>query len=122
MTPHNRETLLALADRLETAVEESFRLFAESFAAIHGGRMALGPAWAHFCSLIEAEAWLDAAMTLAKDFGGEVTFFKDGTAKAYLWQPYPLAVECKKAATPALALCAASLRARATLDPTGEKA
>ena len=118
----NRETLLALADRFEKATGESFGLFAEAFEAVNGGRSSERLAWSSFCSLIEAEAWLDAAMTLAKDFGGEVTFFKDGTAKAYLWQPYPLAVECKKAATPALALCAASLRALATLDPTGEKA
>ncbi len=55
-------------------------------------------------------ASLDAAMMLAKDLGGQVTFFKDGTAKAFLWQPYPLAVEAK-AATPALALTAAALRA-----------
>jgi hypothetical protein len=53
---------------------------------------------------------IDAAMTLANGMGGEVTFFKDGTAKAFLWQPYPMAIEAK-AATPALALCAAALRA-----------
>ena len=122
MTQHNRETLLSLAWRCEKAAGESFDLFAESFDAIHGGRSSERLLWSQFCALIEAEAWLDAAMTLAKDFGGEVTFFKDGTAKAYLWQPYPLAVEGKKAATPALALCAAALRACATLDPTGEKA
>jgi hypothetical protein len=57
-------------------------------------------------------ASLDAAMTLANGYGGEVTFFKDGTAKAFLWQPYPMAIEAK-AATPALALCAAALKARA---------
>lgn len=60
----------------------------------------------------EFTASLDAAMELAKDFGGQVTFFKDGTAKAFLWQPYPMAVEAK-AATPALALTAAALKARA---------
>jgi hypothetical protein len=51
-------------------------------------------------------------MTLAADLGGQVTFFRDGTAKAFLWQPYPLAVEVR-AATPALALTAAALKARA---------
>ena len=60
-------------------------------------------------------ASLDAAMSLASEFGGQLTFFKDGTAKAFLWQPYPLAVEAK-AATPALALCAASLRASASSE------
>jgi hypothetical protein len=57
-------------------------------------------------------ASIDAAMTLASGFGGEVTFFRDGTAKAFLWQPYPLAIEAK-ATSPALALCATALRARA---------
>lgn len=55
---------------------------------------------------------LDAAMTLANGKGGEITFFKDGTAKAFLWQPYPLAIEAK-GATPALALTAACLKLRA---------
>ena len=64
---------------------------------------------------LKAGASLDAAMSLASEFGGQLTFFKDGTAKAFLWQPYPLAVEAK-AATPALALCAASLRARASIE------
>ncbi len=58
-------------------------------------------------------ASIDAALSLAEGFGGEVTFFKDGTAKAFLWQPYPIAVAAN-AATPALALCAAALRARAS--------
>jgi hypothetical protein len=58
---------------------------------------------------------IDAAMTLAEGRGGQITFYKDGTAKVFLWQPYPLAIEAK-AATPALALCAASLRARATME------
>ena len=60
-------------------------------------------------------ASLDAAMMLAKDFGGQITFFTDGTAKVYLWQPYPMAVDAK-ATTPALALCAAALRARASQE------
>jgi hypothetical protein len=61
-------------------------------------------------------ASLDAAMTLAEGFGGQVTFFKDGTAKAFLWQPYPLAVE-GKAASPAIALCIAALKAREATQP-----
>jgi len=67
----------------------------------------------HFDSLRPIPAYtraLDDAMSLANGFGGQVTFFKDGTAKAFLWQPYPMAIEAK-AATPALALTAASLRA-----------
>ena len=62
---------------------------------------------------------LDAAMTLADGYGGQVSFYKDGTGKAFLWQPYPLAIEAK-AATPALALCAAALRAQATITGDGE--
>lgn len=64
---------------------------------------------------LNRRASLDAAMTLADGFGGEVTFFKDGTAKAFLWQPYPMAIEAK-AASPALALCAAALRAQAAKE------
>ena len=56
---------------------------------------------------------LDAAMTLAEGCGGQLTFFKDGTAKAFLWQPYPLAVEAN-GATRELAICIAALKARGT--------
>jgi hypothetical protein len=68
-----------------------------------------------FRQLMSVRAFLDAAMTLANSFGGELIFFKDSTAKAFLWQPYPMAVEAK-AASPALALCAAALRARAKIS------
>jgi hypothetical protein len=63
-----------------------------------------------FCIAPRYTASIDAAMTLAEGFGGEVTFFKDGTAKAFVWQPYPMAVE-GKGPTPALALCIAALKA-----------
>lgn len=58
---------------------------------------------------------IDAAMSLASEFSGQVTFFRDGGAKAFLWQRYPQALEVK-AATPALALTAACLRALAARE------
>ena len=117
MTQQNRETLLALADRAEKATGSSFELFAEAFEAIHGGRAALGPIWSQFCSLLDAEAWLDAAMSLVPE-GDLHLEIKRGKVWAFVGSP----IRAATAATPALALCAASLRARATLDPTGEKA
>lgn len=70
---------------------------------ISGGATGFAPAYT---------ASIDAAMTLAEGFGGRVTFFKNGTAKAFLWKPYPMGVETK-AATPAIALTAAALRTKA---------
>ena len=113
----NRETLLALADRVEKATAESFDLFAESFDAIHGGRSSERLLWSQFCALIEAEAWLDAAMMLVPE--GDIHLeIKHGKVWAFVGSP----VRAATAATPALTLCAAALRARATLDPTGDKA
>ena len=63
MTQHNRETLLALAKRCEKATGPSFELFAEAFEATYGGRH-LDLIWLRFNWLLEAEAWLDAAMSL----------------------------------------------------------
>jgi hypothetical protein len=71
-----------------------------------------------FDRMLDAGAFESAAMTLVPEgHGGSFTFFKDGTAKAFVWQPYPLAIEVR-AATITLALCAAALRARATTEPT----
>lgn len=111
------ETLLALAARCEKAegpdrYVDYWAAFYSAPHTIHGDPDNPNPP--------AYTASLDAAMTLAEGCGGEVTFFKDGTAKAFLWQPYPLAVEAK-AATPALALCAAALRARAASCDTHPK-
>jgi hypothetical protein len=98
-------TLLELAERCEKATGPDFDL---SFAIWQAAIEPIAPS----SRQPDYTASLDAAMTLANGYGGEVTFFKDGTAKAFLWQPYPMAIEAK-AATPALALCAAALKARA---------
>lgn len=115
------DDLMRLAEQVEkAAVAESHQWLAQAFYAIcpapeYG--TSERECWVEksnrFHRLLSVGAFLDAAMTLAGGLGGEVTFFKDGTAKAFLWQPYPLAVEAK-AATPALALCAAALRALAS--------
>lgn len=120
--------LIALAARCEDATGPDRELFEAVYAAINGASVGeiiyrhgvfgtdpdfdKGAAARHFAELIGVCAWLDAAMSLAEGKGGELVFFKDGIAKAFLWQPYPLAVEAL-AATPALALTAASLRALA---------
>jgi hypothetical protein len=109
-TPNSAE-MLALAERIEHTSGPDAYLDLEIHKAVKpegSVRYALTDA-PNYCGS------LDAAMTLAEDYGGEVTFFKDGTAKAFLWQPYPMAVEAK-GATPALALCAAALRALASKD------
>jgi hypothetical protein len=124
------EDLLALADRVE-ALAGPDREVDELVLLAVGWRLArakgLGERATWFdpdgqrTAHRQGDGWfrptasLDDAMTVAGGLGGQVTFFKDGTAKAYLWQPYPLAIEVK-AATPALALCAAALRARSLVS------
>jgi hypothetical protein len=108
MTDPMVEKLQALADRCEKATGPDAQLETDIQLAVDpnaGCKRCCGLSPAYTRSL-------DAAMSLANDFGGEVTFFKNGRAKAFLWQPYPIGIEAK-AATPALALCAAVLRARA---------
>ncbi len=126
--------LLVLAERCESAAGPDRELDAEIAVAI-GYERDGDELWfkGEFYSLREPDfydlqgknrelrfftASLDAAMTLAKGLGGSMTFFKDGTAKAFFWQPYPLAIEAKAATLP-LAIIAAALRARAALkEPT----
>jgi hypothetical protein len=142
MTPP-KDKLLDLAERCEAATGPDDRIDAEIVAALNDallkpyppqtdfgpgqrwqfwsldGKHFLGNEAKHPFKVLPVTASLDAAMTLAEGRGGEVTFFKDGTAKAYLWQPYPLAVEAK-GTTPALALCAAALRSRSQTTEPGE--
>lgn len=126
-----RDELASLAERIEAASGPDRELDAAIWLAVTPGATRRKTKYLHEASGQECEidetrdashrliivpsycASLDAAMSLAEAYGGQLTFFKDGTAKAFLWQPYPLAVEAK-AATPALALTAAALRARAT--------
>ena len=122
MTQQNRETLLALADRAERATGDSFDLN-------HDIALALGISSEPFT------ASLDAAMTLVpegcgvhlcSDYSDDLAPDSHTCALTGKWTVRVYTPQHGSfkylAATPALALCAASLRALATLDPTGEKA
>ena len=150
----DRETLLALADRvekatgpdreldLELAVRVNYKGMFDDLTAIYqwgaGGdeidchyppkngkpsKGYLDPA--QFCPRFSAS--LDAAMTLVPE-GWEPIIDCRRTVEVQLETIAvdPETLDPRKvyatAATPALALCAAALRALATLDPTGEKA
>jgi hypothetical protein len=77
----------------------------------------MGRLWSHFCSLIDAEAWLDAAMTLVPEGWywrvGHSTLYAGWASTNRLHPDHcnPGDETFAKAATPALALCAAALRA-----------
>lgn len=114
--------LLKLAARCEAAdASEQATLLREAFGAIHRwlprdmpcGQMPEGALAreARFEQLMRAEASLDAAMTLVPE-GWE--WRADSTGVAECWNGSPNDVTCHST-TPALALCAASLRARAFL-------
>ena len=122
MTQQNRETLLALADRAEKATGDSFDLN-------HAIALALGLPSEPF------SASLDAAMSLVPEGWNWMAGNRDQPlARAYVnnGQPHFTGAAARRnpaclwfettAPTPALALCAAALRARATLDLDGEKA
>jgi hypothetical protein len=123
------DELIALAERCERAeASEQRALLTQAFEVVHGRQLAAGwetedgrcetNARLKFDRMLDAGAFESAAMTLVPEgCGGSFTFFKDGTAKAFVWQPYPLAIEVR-AATITLALCAAALRARANTEPT----
>jgi hypothetical protein len=138
MSPPPKDKLLALAERCEAATGPSFELFAEAFGAINGGRSALGEKWSAFCALIEADAWLDAAITLVPEGCGIYTRWslKGGetrTADAILTREASQAigqhghyvaenvnVEVLGCKTLPLALCAAALRSRSQTTEPGE--
>lgn len=109
---------LELAERVENATGPSFALFADAFEAIYGGRSSLGEKWSAFCALCEAEAWLDAALTLVPEgcsFDLSKDHYRDGGKWVCTTGPddHYHTNGRGMAATPALALCAAALRARA---------
>lgn len=110
---HEQPDLIA---RVEAAEGPSFSLFAEAFEAMHGGRSALGRKWSEFCALIEAEAWLDAAMTLVPvGFHASINIGRVNIVVLTGESDDPMSAPPDyeaTAATPALALCAAALKAR----------
>ena len=147
MTQQNRETLLALADRAEKATGPDRELDAaskEAFGHIRDYAADWGPRGKDRPVAKPYTASLDAAMSLRPEGWRWVlrqatadeckgAFFcrlESGDFKSITWGKggeyitdviSGVDVFCW-AATPALALCGASLRAHATLDPTGDKA
>lgn len=120
-----------LATRIEQATGPDRELFLEAFYETHGsalqGNIALpyqeyAAAFGRFIELIDAEAYLDAAMSLVPEGrpSKQIGTTDDGVGYAALAgndmhmmaeDPDEFWVEAT-AATPALALCAAALRAR----------
>lgn len=117
--------LLKLAERVEGECAPSTWLFTEVYAACNGGVLFAQPAtpefvethrkWEQFRRMIDAEAWLDAAMTLVPDTEYDLTNLY-GVARAHI----ELANEfgghhgSNECGSMPLALAAAALRALAT--------
>ena len=133
MTQHNRETLLALADRAEEATGPDRGLDA-AIAVVLGlpnGPHEIVEYESRSVTYIEQQALpftasLDAAMSLVPDTEWEWSLeweqgggVRDWIARCKMGDP--MRFRDVEADTLPLALVAAALRARATLDPTGEK-
>ncbi len=149
--PTTRDMLLELADRCERVTGPDRKLDAEVAAALQlgfnlpdwalrwtaewkptfGGRVVLmhddGTLGPYFSSA-KFTASLDDAMILVPEGWEWGVGRKDATGKPWAWVglPLPKKVDWEpmlpaNAATPALALCAASLRARAALTPIEEQ-
>lgn len=104
------DDLRKLAERCEQASEPSFEPFAEAFEVIHGGRSSMGLKWSSFCALIEAEAWLDAAMILVPK-GYVSAVLRDAIDQCFAsWLTDTDALFRKRLP---LYVCAAALRAQA---------
>jgi hypothetical protein len=129
--PNDRDTLLVLAQRCEAAdASEQRELLIEAFLAALGpaktmrrvtGSWAWHPKWFAFTKMLDAEAYESAAMTLLPEAEGVGWRMTDGaggpTAEVWCFD-YDTGRElyhvgANPTATPALALVAASLRARA---------
>lgn len=136
----DKATLMALAERVEKASGDDQReLLIEAFKAIHGqkphrpsGGSPEWLAWLHlfnpFFKKLEARAFLDAAMSLVPEgYIWMVTNsglehptkpdFTRASAVVAEWES-TAPMDDRSAATPALALTAASLRAIANKEPT----
>ena len=127
--------LMDLASRIEAAEAPSRDLFRSAYAACHSGRLFDAPAtpgfqathakWNSFAILIEAGAFLDAAMSLVPSGVGD-ELLSIMLKRSYRNDASVLLLDSLTghqwhgdAATPALALTAACLRARA-LASTGD--
>lgn len=114
--------LIELAERCEAADGNSDTLFMTAFEAIFGGRKSLGLKWARFCTMLDAEAYESAALMLVPDGAGlTIDRYWIANADGPVWSASVVQggiptdprreAEAFNAATPALAICAASLRA-----------
>jgi hypothetical protein len=116
--------LIGLAERCEQALEtHQVMLLWEAWEAINGKAEPIATdrwpgwrmpeAWERFKGMINAHAYLDAAMTLVPEgMKWGIGNPQDGHSYATMGN-LPRAV---RAAKPALALCAAAMRAHATKD------
>ena len=144
MTQYNRETLLALADRTEKATGPDRELDVEIWLAVNHPDYrfpcpVLNRVPSDYQEALSRHRWdgggghyawlspttsLDAAMSLVPE-GWDWMRWSPGSMVVIRphanGKMFADTIEAK-AATPALALCAAALRARATLDLDGEKA
>lgn len=107
--------LIDLAARVEAAEASEQR--AMLYEAFHALRL---PGEYHFDKMLDAEAYESAAMTLVPERRNtELRIPLGARAEAYIWEPGQIPPHIGHAATPALALVAAALRARASINPQG---
>lgn len=117
--------LLKLAERCEKASGPDRELFWQAYEAVFGKANAeiidqfpghkMPDTWERFRKLLDAGGFLDAAMTLVPEgysYGAGTTFY-ERKGWAYCIEYGASGFKNIDAATPALALCAAALRARA---------
>lgn len=116
-------TLLELALRVEAGTaEEQASLLIKAFDATdwrskrRGSLISHNPRWFRFGKMIHAEAFESAALMLEPEgYGICIRRFCDGTGNATVYAPETSSPP-SVAATPALALASASLRAHAALE------
>jgi hypothetical protein len=113
----NADELNRLADRCEAAsAEQQHDLLAEAFSALTGAFVAT-PSAIRFMRILGAEAYLDAAMTLVPEGLKLLMDQQDGEEWAVsVWADQITPLVQSHAATPALALTAACLRARSAME------
>jgi hypothetical protein len=98
-----------LAERIEALEGDERIWFIRAYEAVHGTECIDPKAWRRFEDLVNAGAFLDAAMTLVPE-GWEYTIRK---RHVELRHPVQRAFDAEATgATPALALCAAAIRAQ----------
>ena len=107
-----------LADKIEAAEGPSRELFLAAMHEAHGEQDDNSPILQRMEELIVHEAWLDAAMTLVPEgFGVGLDVYDDGAApRAQLVAEGYRFIARNSGGSIALALCAAALKARQSLQ------